>query len=31
MFAFVLCTFRPPHIALWRDPETGRYGVEAER
>lgn len=31
MFLFVWCTFRPPHIALWRDPETGRYGVEAER
>lgn len=31
MFAFVLCTFHPPRIALWRDPEAGRYGVEAER
>lgn len=31
MFAFVLCTFRPPHIALWQDPETGWYGVEPER
>ena len=30
MFTFVLCTFRPPHIALWQDPETGRYGIEAE-
>lgn len=26
-FCFVWCTFRPPHIALWRDPLTGRYGV----
>lgn len=30
MFVFVLCTFRPPHIALWRDPVTGRYGIESE-
>lgn len=27
MFAFVFCTFRPPHIALWRDPVTGQYGM----
>lgn len=27
MFVFVLCTFRPPHIALWQDPVTGQYGV----
>lgn len=26
MFCFVWCTFRPPHIALWRDPVTGEYG-----
>lgn len=30
MFVFVLCTFRPPHIALWRDPVTGQYGIQAE-
>lgn len=28
MFLFVWCTFRPPHIALWRDPVTGQYGTE---
>ena len=27
MFAFVLCTVRPPRIALWRDPVTRQYGV----
>ena len=27
MFAFVFCTFRPPHIALWQDPVTGLYGI----
>lgn len=27
MFIFVLCTFRPPHIALWQDPVTGQYGI----
>lgn len=27
MFCFVWCTFRPPHIALWQDPVTGRYGT----
>lgn len=26
-FAFVLCTFRPPHLPLWRDPVTGLYGA----
>ena len=26
-FCFVWCTFRPPHIALWRDPLTGIYGI----
>ena len=26
-FCFVWCTFRPPHIALWRDPLTGTYGI----
>ena len=26
-FCFVWCTFRPPHIALWRDPTTGTYGI----
>lgn len=31
MFCFVWCTFRPPHIALWRDPATGLYGVEESR
>ena len=25
-FAFVWCTFRPPHVALWQDPATGQYG-----
>ena len=24
---FVWCTFFPPHIALWRDPITGSYGI----
>ena len=28
-FCFVWCTFRPPHIALWRDPTTGLYGISA--
>ena len=27
MFIFVLCTFRPPHIALWQDPVTDQYGI----
>ena len=26
-FCFVWCTFRPPHIALWRDPVAGVYGI----
>lgn len=26
-FCFVWCTFRPPQIALWRDPVTGQYGI----
>ena len=26
-FCFVWCTFRPPNIALWRDPLTGTYGI----
>ncbi len=26
-FCIVWCTFRPPHIALWRDPLTGTYGI----
>ena len=26
-FCFVWCTFRPIHIALWRDPITGTYGI----
>lgn len=26
-FCFVWCTFRPLHIALWRDPLTGTYGI----
>ena len=26
-FCFVWCTFRPFHIALWRDPLTGTYGI----
>ena len=26
-FCFVWCTFRPPHLALWLDPVTGRYGL----
>ena len=26
-FCFVWCTFRPPHLALWRDPATGLYGI----
>ena len=26
-FCFVWCTFRPIHIALWRDPLTGTYGI----
>ena len=24
---FVWCTFRPVHLALWRDPVTGNFGV----
>ena len=24
---FVWCTFHPPHLALWRDPVTGGYGI----
>lgn len=27
-FAFVLCTFRPPHLPLWQAP-TGGYGIAA--
>ena len=26
-FCFAWCTFRPFHIALWRDPLTGIYGI----
>lgn len=26
-FVFVWCTFQPPHLALWRDPMTGRIGI----
>lgn len=26
-FAFVWCTFRPPGLALWRDPVTGGFGI----
>ena len=26
-FCIVWCTFRPFHIALWRDPLTGTYGI----
>ena len=26
-FCFVWGTFRPPHIALWRDPVAGVYGI----
>ena len=26
-FSFVWCTFRPPQIALWRDPVTGKFGI----
>ena len=26
-FCFVWCTFRPPQLALWLDPVTGRYGL----
>ena len=26
-FAFVWCTFHPPHLALWQDPVTGLYGI----
>lgn len=30
-FAFVWCTFRPPHVALWQDPATGQYGRAEQR
>lgn len=26
-FCFVWCTFRPFHLALWRDPVTGSFGI----
>ena len=26
-FCFVWCTFRPPHLPLWRDPVSGIYGI----
>ena len=26
-FCVVWCTFRPPQLALWLDPVTGRYGL----
>ena len=26
-FLFVYCTFRPPHLGLWRDPATGLFGL----
>jgi hypothetical protein len=26
-FCFVWCTFHPVHLALWRDPVTGQYGI----
>ena len=27
LFAFVWCTYRPPHLPLWRDPRTFSYGL----
>lgn len=27
LFCVVWCTFRPPQLALWRDPVTGRFGI----
>ena len=26
-FLFVYCTFRPPHLGLWRDLAAGLYGI----
>lgn len=26
-FAFVWCTYAPPHLGLWQDPVTGLYGI----
>ncbi len=26
-FCFVWCTYRPVHLALWRDPVTGAFGI----
>ena len=26
-FCFVWCTFRPVHLALWRDPVTNKFGI----
>lgn len=26
-FAFVWCTFQPPHLGLWKDPLTGGFGI----
>ena len=27
IFCFVWCTFRPPHLNLWRDPTNGTFGI----
>ncbi|MCI2056759.1 MAG: DUF6512 family protein [Oscillibacter sp.] len=27
LFAFVWCTYRPPHLPLWQDPVTQLYGI----
>ena len=28
LFAFVWCAYRPPHLPLFCDPVTGRYGIQ---
>jgi len=27
MLSFVWCTFRPPHLGLWKDPISGTFGI----
>jgi hypothetical protein len=29
LFLMIWCTFRPPHLPMWRDPVTGGYGIPA--
>ena len=28
LLSFIICTFNPPEVNLFRDPTTGTYGIE---